>query len=211
MLSIYFTQKSSIMTPLFWDWCRQQLPLNILHKIDRKRSKTKMQNSLLGYVLLKEVLKKNGLVNEIELLTHNFLGRPTIQGDFDFNISHSDEYVVCAFSRKHQVGIDIEKTKPISLDFIRTFFSPKEWQQMQLSQNSENSFYELWTKKEAVVKADGRGLTIPLKEIIIEHTQGFVEKVKWFLQEIPLNQNYRMHVATNEPIQEYLRVKISFR
>ena len=211
MLSIYFTQKSETMTPLFWEWCRQQLPHNIRDKIERKQSKTKIQTSLLGYLLLKEVLKKNGLSKEIGFLTHTPEGRPTIQADFDFNISHSDEYVVCAFSREYHIGIDIEKIKPISLDFLSAFFNPDEWQQMQSSQDSEESFYKLWTKKEAVVKADGRGLNIPLKEIIIRNNQGFVERVKWFLQEIPLNQNYMMHVATNKPIQEYQQVKISFK
>jgi 4'-phosphopantetheinyl transferase len=211
MLSIYYTQKSEVMTQAFWEWCRQQLPLKIRDRIERKASREKIQTSLLGYLLLKESLERNGLHQAIDMIKQSPEGRPNIVQNFDFNISHSDQYAVCAFSKKYSLGIDIEKIKPISLEFLRSFFNQDEWAEMQENENSQEQFYRLWTKKEAVVKADGRGLNIPLKEIIIRNNQGFVERVKWFLQEIPLDQNYIMHVATNEPIQEYQRVKISFK
>jgi 4'-phosphopantetheinyl transferase len=211
MLFIYYTQKSEVMTPAFWEWCRQQLPLKIRDKIERKASREKIQTSLLGYLLLKESLERNGLHQAIDMLKQSPEGRPNIVHNFDFNISHSDQYAVCAFSKKYSLGIDIEKIKPISLEFLRNFFNQDEWAEMQENENSQEQFYRLWTKKEAVVKADGRGLNIPLKEIIIRNNHGFVERVKWFLQEIPLDQHYIMHVATNEPIREYQRVKISFK
>jgi 4'-phosphopantetheinyl transferase len=211
MLSIYYTQKSEVMTPLFWEWCRQQLPMNIRDKIERKASRDKIQTSLLGYLLLKESLRRNGLHKAIDLIKQSPQGRPSITQNFDFNISHSDQYAVCAFSKEYSIGIDIEKIKPISLEFLRNFFNQDEWAEMQEGENSQESFYRLWTKKEAVVKADGRGLNVPLKEILIKNNQGYVERVQWFLQEIPLDQHYMMHVATNEPIKEYQRIKISFR
>ena len=199
------------MTPAFWEWCRQQLPIKIRDRIERKASREKIQTSLLGYLLLKESLERNGLHQAINMIKRSPEGRPNIVQNFDFNISHSDQYAVCAFSKKYSLGIDIEKIKPISLEFLQHFFNQDEWTDMQKNENSQEQFYRLWTKKEAVVKADGRGLNIPLKEIIIRNNQGFVERVKWFLQEIPLDQNYIMHVATNEPIREYQRVKISFK
>jgi 4'-phosphopantetheinyl transferase len=211
MLSIYYTQKSLHMTPQFWEWCKLQLPLNICKKIEQRLSKSKMQTSLLGYLLLKVVLAKNNLSDDIAQLYYTAEGRPQIGLDFDFNISHSDDYVVCAFSKHHHVGIDIEKIKPISLDFLEDFFNVDEWTNIQSSRDSQKTFYKLWTKKEATVKADGRGLNIPLKEIIIQNNQGYVERAKWYLHEIPLNQKYMMHLATNEPIQYYQSVKISFK
>lgn len=211
MISIYFTQKSEIMSPQFWEWCNRQLPQNILDKLKNKRSQTKMQMSILGYILLSEVLKNNGLSKQIEEIYYTSEGRPIIQGDFDFNISHSGDYVVCVFSTKHQVGIDIERMKPISLELLSDYFNPNEWKEIQYSQNREESFYKLWTKKEAIVKADGRGLNISLRKIIIKKNYGYVERIKWFLVEIPINKKFMIHLATNELIQEYKRVKISFK
>ena len=156
-------------------------------------------------------LAKNNVSDDFAKLYYTPEGRPKIGHDFDFNISHSDEYVVCAFSKDHQVGIDIEKIKPISLAFLKEFFNVDEWENIQLSRNSQETFYKLWTQKEATVKADGRGLNIPLKEIIIQHNQGYVEKTKWFLQEIPLHKKYMVYLATNEPIQYYQSVKINFK
>ncbi|PWK23852.1 4'-phosphopantetheinyl transferase [Arcicella aurantiaca] len=211
MLAIYYTQKSDVMTPLFWEWCRLQLPATIRDRIERKVSREKIQTSLLGYLLLKESFERNGLPQAIDMIKQSPTGRPNIVQDFDFNISHSAQYAVCAFSKKYSIGIDIEKIKPISLEFLQSFFNQDEWAELHQNENTQEQFYRLWTKKEAVVKADGRGLNIPLKEIIIRNNQGFVERAKWFLQEIPLDQNYMMHVATNEPISEYQRVKISFK
>lgn len=199
------------MTPLFWEWCRQQLPSTIRDRIERKASREKIKTSLLGYLLLKESFERNGIPEAIDMIKQSPTGRPNIRQDFDFNISHSAQYAVCAFSKKYSIGIDIEKIKPISLEFLQSFFNQDEWAELHQNENTQEQFYRLWTKKEAVVKADGRGLNIPLKEIIIRNNQGFVERVKWFLQEIPLDENYMMHVATNEPISEYQRVKISFK
>ena len=199
------------MTPAFWEWCCHQLPTKIRDRIERKVSREKIQTSLLGYLLLKVSLERNGLHQAIDMIKQSPEGRPNIVHNFDFNISHSDQYAVCAFSEKYSLGIDIEKIKPISIELLQHFFNQDEWAEMQGNENLQESFYRLWTKKEAIVKADGRGFNIPLKEIIIRNNQGFVERVKWFLQEIPLDQNYIMHVATNEPIREYQRVKISFK
>ena len=210
MVSIYYTQKSEIMSPQFWEWCKKQLPQNIHDRLKKKQNIAKIQMSILGYILLKEALKHNGFSQQIEEIYYTINGRPSTQENFDFNISHSGDYVVCVFSTQLQVGIDIERMKPISLELLSNHFNPDEWKEIQYSQNSEQSFYKLWTKKEAMVKADGRGLTIPLKEIIIKKNHGHIERSKWFIQEIPIHKNYMIHLVTNEQIQEYNHVQISF-
>ena len=211
MLTIYYAQKSELMSDVFWEWCYQQLPQNISDKIKQKSSQKKTQSSLLGYLLLKESLKRNGFCDSINELKKTSKGKPIIISNFDFNISHSGDFVVCAFSEKYSLGIDIERVKPTSLLPLQQFFTVDEWNKIQQSKNSQEQFFRLWTQKEAVVKADGRGLNIPLKEISIQNNNGYVEQTQWFLQEVPLDKNYVMHVATNEPFREYKMVKISFK
>lgn len=90
----------------------------------------------MGYLLLKESLERNGLHNVMNMIKQSPEGRPSIVQNFDFNISHSDQHAVCAFSKKYSLGIDIEKIKPISLEFLQHFFNQDEWVEMQANDNS---------------------------------------------------------------------------
>ncbi|MBC9783074.1 4'-phosphopantetheinyl transferase superfamily protein [Heliobacterium chlorum] len=80
-----------------------------------------------------------------------------------FNVSHSGNWVVCAISDE-LVGIDIEHIRPIDLDIAKNFFSKEEYCQLlnQAVDHRLRYFYLLWTLKESYIKADGRGLVIPL-------------------------------------------------
>lgn len=80
-----------------------------------------------------------------------------------FNVSHSGEWVVCAVS-KEVVGIDVEWIKPIELHIAKRYFAEKEYSYL-MSQRPEDqlkTFYLIWTLKESYIKADGRGLSLPL-------------------------------------------------
>lgn len=76
-----------------------------------------------------------------------------------FNVSHSEDFAVIAISRT-MVGIDIEH---IAEDFNFTnllpeIFAEKEIFAIQNAVNKKNAFYTSWTRKEAFVKALGKGI-----------------------------------------------------
>lgn len=75
-----------------------------------------------------------------------------------FNLSHSGEYVLLAVSSCN-VGADIEQHGRMTEKVARRVFTPAElkW----LEQEPEERFTVLWTLKEAVTKALGRGLYLP--------------------------------------------------
>jgi 4'-phosphopantetheinyl transferase len=86
-----------------------------------------------------------------------------------FNVSHSNEYWAVALTWKGEVGFDIEFKNP-NLDFIqlaRTFCHPEELEFLKSGngQNRMGRFYQLWSAKESVIKMDGRGLSMPVKEL----------------------------------------------
>lgn len=76
-----------------------------------------------------------------------------------FNISHSKNCIVLAFSDKN-IGIDVEyidagfNYNPIA----EACFTDAEMKFMQKSANPLEVFFMLWTRKEAFLKADGKGL-----------------------------------------------------
>ena len=83
-----------------------------------------------------------------------------------FNISHSEDFAVIAISR-NMVGIDIEY---ISEDFnftnlLPVIFDDNEISMIQNTVNKKHVFYTLWTRKEAFVKALGKGIDDDFKFI----------------------------------------------
>jgi 4'-phosphopantetheinyl transferase len=110
-------------------------------------------------------------------------GKPRLAGEstLTFNLSHSGDCGLLAVAAGCEVGVDIEQQRPIDLMGIaRHSFSPCEFD--TLSRYSESlrvdAFYRCWTRKEAVVKAHGSGLSCPLNSFTVDMEPGvhqFVE------------------------------------
>jgi 4'-phosphopantetheinyl transferase len=83
-----------------------------------------------------------------------------------FNMSHSAAISVFAVSRGREVGIDVEKHRPlVDVESIAArFFSPAEHRELMRMAESERNvaFFKCWVRKEAYIKACGGGLSIPL-------------------------------------------------
>jgi len=87
-------------------------------------------------------------------------GRPSIinirNKNLDFNISHSDEFVILAMSNRLRVGIDIEKIRDIDIDLISyNCFSNKEKKYLKEKNDKLVNFFKIWTLKESYLKALG--------------------------------------------------------
>lgn len=104
-------------------------------------------------------------------------GKPCLAcGSLHFNISHSGDLLIIAVADFPDIGIDIENIKPrTSLESLaRRCFSEREfdrWRQLPPAQQLE-TFYRLWTKKEAFVKAVGRGIALGLEQCEVELEEG---------------------------------------
>ena len=86
-----------------------------------------------------------------------------------FNLSHSGEVVLLAIARGTEPGIDVEalRPRPRALQLAQRYFTAAE--AAALARRSETdcqqAFYQLWTAKEAVLKALGRGLAFGLDRV----------------------------------------------
>lgn len=109
-------------------------------------------------------------------------GKPSLAGgpwgrnDIRFNLSHSHELMLCAVARGREVGIDLEHTRSglAGLHLAGRVFSPREMAALRSvpASRQAESFYNCWTRKEAYIKADGRGVTLPLKEFDVSLAPG---------------------------------------
>lgn len=86
-----------------------------------------------------------------------------------FNLSHSFPRLLLACHRAHQLGVDLERMKPLADPYAlaRCCFHPAELAHLEDASPTRRVelFYRFWTCKEAVLKAAGTGLSSPLREL----------------------------------------------
>jgi 4'-phosphopantetheinyl transferase len=100
-------------------------------------------------------------------------GKPALAaGGLDFNLSHSGSAAVVALAHGVEVGVDLEspgRPRPHA-ELARRFFCEREAQAIENTPETlrETAFLRLWTAKEAVLKALGRGLAFGLDKLEFE-------------------------------------------
>lgn len=103
---------------------------------------------------------------EIEIYTDEN-GKPYVNENIHFNLSHSDKYVALVVADK-PVGIDIEKIKSVRLNLLDYFCSEKDKKYIlgeeksageNIPDNALERFFEVWTFKEAYLKCTGEGIS----------------------------------------------------
>lgn len=142
-----------------------------LTKAGRFRFAKDRNQFIIGRGLLRVLLGRY-LAREPEQLRFRYssYGKPSLedgaQAGLQFNLSHSHQMALLAFTRGRNVGVDIEYMRP-DVEFeqlAQHFFSPSECAVLLdvAPALRKETFYNCWTRKEAYIKARGEGLSIPL-------------------------------------------------
>ncbi|MFZ1663773.1 MAG: 4'-phosphopantetheinyl transferase superfamily protein [Flavobacteriales bacterium] len=132
-----------------------------LQRADRFRFVHDRERFILGHGLLREILGRhlNADPTKLELQRGEF-GKPFLRGNpVQFNLSDTKDGLLVALAQQ-PVGADIE-TLHRSTDHTSVaehYFTPNEVAGMAAAKDSKRRFLELWTRKEAVLKACGVGL-----------------------------------------------------
>jgi len=99
------------------------------------------------------------------------LAAPGTAGDREFNVSHTGRLALVAVARDLPVGVDVEAVdRPVDpLSLGPRVLTPAERAHMAEMPPAEAArhFLRVWTAKEAVVKALGRGLSLPLTDFAV--------------------------------------------
>lgn len=86
----------------------------------------------------------------------------------NFNVAHSDELMLVAVSRDCAIGVDVEQLRMVKdyEDVAKRFFSARESSGLRALPDGEKpkAFFNLWTRKEAYLKATGAGIGESLSE-----------------------------------------------
>ena len=112
-----------------------------------------------------------GLVPSEVRIVQSSTGKPALAGDpaLSFNMSHTKTFALFGFSRLGPIGVDVEHVRS-SVDVLslaQRFFTTAESDLIANSgaEDQLRYFFTAWVRKEAVVKAVGRGLAIPLSAV----------------------------------------------
>jgi 4'-phosphopantetheinyl transferase len=169
----------------------------------------------VGRALLRFVLGSYVGVSPRSLsLREGPFGKPVLarshRAPFRFNLTHSGDIAMCAITVEREVGIDVEAIRPVyDLEaLVRSAFSDSEQRAIFSIRESErlNAFFATWCRKEAVIKALGRGLSFPLDAfdvevapaappVLLASRDPLLNISRWTMSDLPQVQGYASALA----------------
>ena len=136
-------------------------------------------------------------------------GKPRVDGAagiIDFNVSHSGDLVLLAFRRGGAVGVDVERIRA-DLNLrelaVQCFTAAEQALIFEREDTAPARFFMHWASKEAWIKADGRGLGLPLNEHALTAIDtgtfaiaGADGRLEWRLHPLELRPGYAAAVCS---------------
>ena len=122
-----------------------------------------------AYLLLCEGLQKEYGITEKPVFEFGQHGKPFLvdHPDIHFNLSHCREAAVCMIANK-PVGIDIESIREFKESLVHYTMHDDEIRQIEQAERPDVEFIKLWTKKEAVLKLTGEGISRNMKSVLLD-------------------------------------------
>ncbi len=132
-------------------------------------------------------------------------GKPRLADEFSerplhFNMSHSGNLAMYAFSRGGELGIDVERIdEKVEVDLLaQRFFSSEETERIRTLSEEERriSFFDSWVRKEAYLKAMGTGLSVPVdsfelpRQVLGRNMEDRVDTTSWFSHSLTVDTHY---------------------
>ena len=157
------------------------------------------QRSVVSRSVLKQLVARFLEIQEAEVrVDYAGNGKPFLRdySELQFNVSHSDDAFAIGITPGKEIGIDLENLQriPAVSALERFLFTDAELQLFQLLDESQRNavFIRSWTRKEALLKASGDGLTKAMSDLEIafiednrfslEMTEDQGNKTDWFLE-----------------------------
>jgi 4'-phosphopantetheinyl transferase len=179
--------------------------------------------NLLGRALLRRVAAYYGGMDPLQAIRSNAWGKPElIDCSAGCNISHSGSQVWAAVTRHPHVGIDIETSSaPQEFRDIAAGFHPDEVNALRRATDSALATMRCWSRKEAVSKATGRGLSLSLRAYAVDcdvKPSGWLRmappdtsRPHWTTVDLPVGKDYVAALAVEGMVDrvEVLRLRVT--
>lgn len=168
----------------------QELPDSMHEKALRYKFEKDAYNFVAGRLLLKKALQELGREAQFGHISLQDNGKPVLEGVY-FNISHTQDLVVCALSTEGEIGVDVEMVKPVTLENFKHAFTENEWAQIVNAPDPIRKFYWYWTRKESIIKAMGITLSY-MNQVELDASLDYVVALgkTWHLVDLDLSQKF---------------------
>lgn len=164
---------------------------------------------IAAHVMMREVLAAF-LQAAPDIITFEFNAnnKPSLSGSFtnqlQFNLSHSEDLAVLAVARSGDIGIDIEHiSSDNKIDIAERFFSSSEITTLSTLPESLQpaAFFQIWARKEAIIKAIGKGLEQSLSSFSVsinnQQEEVTVDHQKWLLYPLEIHPDFAAAAASS--------------
>lgn len=151
-------------------------------RVNRFHFQKDREQSIVGRGALRTILGSYLGAAPVQLsFCYNANGKPTVIQEpgadaVRFNLSHSHEIALIGIARGREIGVDVERIRPVLADWqiARRFFSPREAADLRSlpADVRTEAFFSCWTRKEAYLKARGEGLSCPLDQFDVSLIPG---------------------------------------
>ncbi len=183
-------------------------------RADRFHFRKDRDHFIVARGVLRDILSHYLKRDPEELFFHyNDYGKPALGKTFselDFNVSHSGKVALYAVTCRREVGIDVEQIRPdfAGESIAKRFFSPAEVAVFSVldAHEKKEAFFSCWTRKEAFIKATGKGVSFGLDnfDVSLEHDKPAAllsvkgdkeEASRWSLKNLEIQPDYKAALA----------------
>jgi 4'-phosphopantetheinyl transferase len=193
VVRVFYTYDRELPDGLLDGWLRD-LPPARQATLARLRQPHKRRRSLIGTRLLRAALLASGFGAPLSQLDYPENAKPVLPLPVDFSISHSGVLVACAVAAHGHVGLDVEMLRPMDAQAFRRLLTDEERAQ---AGTDPRRFFELWSRKEAVIKAWGRGGVWDMPKVRLRGSAATLDGHRWQLWPLALDAGYAAHLATD--------------
>ena len=207
---------------LEWPESEIEVAAEILSSDEQKRAKrfhriSDRKHFVVARAALRLILTRYLNVDPRQIsFDYNAFGKPRLMDgahypDLRFSLAHSSGVALYAFAIGREIGVDLELIEPdfATMNLARSVFAPEEVTALSAlsNENFVGGFYRCWTRKEAYVKANGLGLSLPLGSFVVSvappngtplllaDSNETVEYTRWMLMDVVVGQGFAATLA----------------
>ncbi len=191
-----------------------ELPAEKQASLQRLIDQRNRDVSLIAQRLLKHSVADEG-IEEFQLkdICYASTAKPYWPGKnkkfLDFNISHSGRVIIVAASQEVDLGVDVEKNRPLKNLSFKMVLSDDE---LEMIKKTPEVFFDLWSKKEAVVKAADTTGIARMRDVVLQQESAELDGKIWHIKSIDKTlidieferETYSIYLATSAPVEKLI-------
>lgn len=179
-----------------------------INKVNKMKFESDRNRAFKTFLVRRKILSYYTDISPDRIIIgYNANGKPFVAEEkfvkIKFNYSHSHDFLVFAICLDNEIGVDFEFIKALpDLDNLAVnYFSQEEFCYYQSFKSPEEKlffFYKIWTRKEALLKAIGTGLTDSLKDLKVFQKSANnnsdllvnYHKKNWIISDLQVPENF---------------------